>query len=779
MTHWLSHRGTLALLAALALVPGRAAGQEAWSVVGTVIDASSRAPVISARVHWVEGDRDAITDETGRFLFVDLHGRSATFLVEALGYSDETWEVDAGPSRVVEIALRDEALQLEGIEVGVRQSAVDLDVALSTTRLTPADVVRERGQTLGETLEGIEGVSIIQYGPSIAKPVVRGLHSQRIVVMNNGVRQEGQQWGTEHAPEIDVFAVNEVQVVRGPGSVLYGSDALGGVVRVEPAGAPSGGGLGGEAVMNAFSNNRQLSGSLMLQHGDITLPLLGSVGGRVRVSGRKSGDAATADYNLSNTGFTESNAGVVLGSVRPWGDFDLSYDRFETNIGLFKGAHVGNFDDLLRAMERGPVPTDFGYTIENPRQSVVHHSVRAGSHVHVEGAGTIETVFAYQLNQRREFDNHGPLAARQRAAFGLDLHTYTFESHLAHNPIGGLEGTIGFSGMRQGNISKGKAFLIPQYRLYTGALFASEEMDLGWARLSGGVRWELRWQRIYEFGDAGIDVPNETRTYGDVAAGFGVSIPFGDSWSLGATTGRAWRAPNVNERYSQGVHHGTAQYEIGDPTLEKERTLSVDGTLRYSGQNADFQLSAYRNAITNFIYLEPRAPVLSIRGAYPAFNYRQTNARIQGVEASGRARLVGGLELTASGAALRGDDRLADAPLYDMPADRATVGARLELPSASWAARPFVSVEVTATRGQDRVPEGTIYALPTDGYQLLGVEIGAQSLVIGGRTVNAGLEVRNLLDARYRDYLSRYKLFVDDLGRDIVLRVRVPLGSSF
>lgn len=775
------HPGSaLALLAALLLVPETVTGQEAWSVVGTVIDASTRGPIPAARVHWVEGDRDAITDETGRFLFVDLHGRRATFLVEALGYSDETWEVDAtAATRQIEIPLRDEALRLEGIEVGVRQSAVDLDIAQSTTRLTPADVVRERGQTLGETLEGIEGVSIIQYGPSIAKPVVRGLHSQRVVVMNNGVRQEGQQWGTEHAPEIDVFAVNEIQVVRGPGSVLYGSDALGGVVRIEPAGAPSGGGVGGEAVLNAFSNNRQVSGSLMLEHGDISMPLLGSVGARVRASGRKSGDAETADYNLSNTGFTESNVGFVVGGVRSWGDVDVSYDRFETNIGLFKGAHVGNFDDLLRAMERGPIPTEFGYTIENPRQSVVHHSVRAGSHVHAGGAGTIETVFAYQLNRRREFDNHGPLANRARAAFGLDLHTYTLETRLAHAPLGPFEGSIGISGMRQGNISKGKAFLIPQYRLYTGAVFASEEVDLGWAKFTGGVRWELRWQRIYEFGDAGIDVPDETRTYGDVAAGFGVSIPAGDSWSFGATTGRAWRAPNVNERYSQGVHHGTAQYEIGDPSLGKERTWSVDGTVRYAGQSADAQLSVYNNAITNYIYLEPREPVLSIRGAYPAFNYQQTNARIRGIEASGSARLFAGVELTASGAALRGVDRATDTPLYDMPADRATLGARFNLPSTSWAARPFLAVDVTLVREQDRVPEGTIYALPTDGYQLVGVELGAQSLDIGGRTVNVGLEVRNLLDARYRDYLSRYKLFVDDLGRDIVLRVRVPLGGTF
>ena len=332
--------------------------------------------------------------------------------------------------------------------------------------------------------------------------------------------------------------------------------------------------------------------------------------------------------------------------------------------------------------------------------------------------------------------------------------------------------------MRQGNISNGKGFLIPQYRLYSGAVFLSEEADLGWATVSGGARYEVRWQRVFEVDDVSINVPDETKTYGDVAAAFGISVPIGDLWSIGETAGRAWRAPNVNERYSQGVHHGTAQYEIGDADLGKERTWSVDGTLRHSGDRVTGQVAAYRNAISGFIYLEPRAPVLSIRGAYPGFDYAQTDAVVTGLEMSGEVRLLRGVEFTFSGALLRGTDDITNAPLYDMPADRGTLGLRFTLPDASWVSRPFLSAGLTLVREQDRVPEGTIYALPTDGYQLVDVELGAQSLQVNGRRINVGLEVRNLFDTSYRDYLSRYKLFVDDLGRDIVLRVRVPVGGA-
>ena len=764
------------------LVPSSAAAQEPWSLLGTVVDSITGDPIVGAQVRWVEEDRDFLTGELGRFIIPDVHLPVVTLSVAALAHRSLTTEVTSeGPGTTVVIELPQEAVELSGLLVELNRARVepDLRVAQSTTRLGRYEITRDRGQTLGETLRGIEGVSVIQYGPSVAKPVVRGLHSQRIVVMNDGVRQEGQQWGGEHAPEIDVFAVNEIEVVRGPGSVEYGSDALGGVLRIEPAPPPYRSGLGGEVALNSFTNNRQFAGSVMIEHGTVDLPVVGTIGARVRVSGRKSGDAATADYNLTNTGFTELNVGAAVGAERPWGDIELDYSRFDTDIGLYKGAHVGNFEDLLRAMEEGPVPTEFGYDIDNPRQEVTHDAFRLHGHIHTHEVGHIEGSYGFQLNRRREYDNHGPLANRAEPAFGLDLYTHTLETRFEHEGFAGVSGTLGFSGMRQGNISTGKAFLIPQYRLYTGAVYLSEQADFGWAALSGGLRYEYRWQRVFEFTDAGIDVPDETKTYDGVAGSLGLTVPVGATWSLSASTGRAWRAPNVNERYSQGIHHGTAQYELGDRTLVSERTWNVDATVKRAGDRLGLQVSAYRNAVWDYIYLEPRAPVLSIRGAYPAFTFQQTDAVLLGAEATVTTRPLRGLELYTSGSIIRGTDDATDEPLYDMPADRFVFGTRLDLPGAQWVDQPFLDLSLTVVREQTRVPEGTVYALPTDGYQLVDLELGASRLRLAGRPVEVGLEVRNLFDTAYRDYLSRYKLFVDDLGRDIVLRVRVPLGQAF
>ena len=756
-----------------------AAAQTSSTITGIVVDSTTRAPLVSAHVHFVDEDRHFVTRDGGRFLILDAHGDSATLSVDLIGYRTAQWRVPV-PGEALVLSLVSEAVDVAGIEVEAEaaQRRAELSRPVSTTRMTEDEVTRERGQTLGATLREVEGVAVIQYGPSIAKPVVRGLHSQRIVVSNGGVRQEGQQWGGEHAPEIDVFGVHEIEVVRGPGSVLYGSDALGGVLRVEPAAPPFGSGLGGEYVMNGFSNNRQFAGSAMVEHGQFRLPLLGEVGGRVRASLRKSGDASTPEYNLGNTGFTELNLSTALGLVRPWGGFELDYSRFSTDIGLFSGAHVGNFDDLLRAMEQGPAETDFTYFIDSPKQEVVHHAVRLTGHGHLNGVGALRGVYGFQLNKRREFDSHGPLAGAERAAFGLDLYTHSLETMLDHDPVGPFRGTMGVSVSRQGNLSKGKGFLIPQYRSYTGAVFASEEAEVGRATVSGGLRYEYRWQRVFEFEDAGIDVPDETRNYDGLSGSLGVSVPFLDDWAIGGSLGRAWRAPNVNERFSQGVHHGTAQYELGDRTLESERTWNTDLTLRRTGGRLDIHLSAYRNAIDNYIYLEPRDPIQTIRGAFPAFNFRQVDATIAGGEATVTARVATGLEINGGASILRGSERDTDAPLYDMPADRLRGSVRAFLPSSTWAVDPYVEVGVTAVREQTRVPEGTIYALPTDGYTLVHAEVGAASLNVWGRHVDATLEIQNLFDTSYRDYLSRYKLFVDDPGRDIVFRLRVPLGAS-
>jgi iron complex outermembrane receptor protein len=768
---------SLTAFAAAAAPPPLSAQEGVLS--GVIVDASSSVPLAQVSVTLEGRGRSAITDLEGRFALPVRGSGVIVLIIERLGYETRVLEVAREAlGQELAISLQPVGIEVAGVTVAAERSRQDalLREPAAIARLSAEDIQRRRGQTLGHTIEEIPGVAIIQYGPSIAKPVVRGLHSQRIVVSNGGVRQEGQQWGGEHAPEIDIFGAREIEVLRGPGAVVYGPDALGGVVQIEPGALPVDAGWGGEVVGNAFANNRQGAGSIMLENGGVRLPFVGRTALQFRVSSRRAGDSNSPDYNLQNTGFSEFNLSGGIGWQGSWGRSEILLSRYSSELGLFTGAHIGNFDDLMRAMERGRprLPSSFSYEIRSPRQEITHDKALWRNTFFVGGDRVLEATYGFQLNRRKEFDRNGPLSSRDRPAFGLDLYTHTLDGSFGFStPLGRT--TVGVAGMRQGNLSTGQAYLIPQYRMYQGGAFAKQDLERGAFTFSGAIRYDAQFQRIFPVIGRTFLPETEETTFRDYAGSFGMTWEVLPDWFIGSSFGRAWRAPNVNERFSEGVHHGTAQYEIGDASLGPERTRNVDVSLRKAGERFSFQVNAYRNAIDDYIFLRPRDPVLTIRGAYPAFNFESVDAIVRGIEVDADLRLVSELHLFAHGSVTRGRERVSDLPLFDMPADRMRAGLRFTAPGGDrW--RGFSSeVSMLLVRDQTEVPPVTVYALPTEGYQLLDASVGFDAVRLAGQEFQVSLDVRNLLNRRFRDYLSRYKLFVDDPGRDIVLRFRVPL----
>jgi iron complex outermembrane receptor protein len=775
------------LALAIASMPVPAAGLHAQQIIqgaaarreirGVVTDSSSRG-IPDVTVSISETGLATATDSAGRYRLAGSFPPSVTVMMRRIGYVPVVRHADLSRGNaVLDVKLVTTAVVLGNITVRADSAAQFLDAKQAIAAMSEQEIQENRGQTLGETIKALPGVAVIQYGPSIAKPVVRGLHSQRIATVNAGVPQEGQQWGGEHAPEIDAFAANEIQVIRGPGTILYGSGALGGVVLVQPRPLPVSGGLGGQFTSNVFSNNRQGAASVLLEGADLELPGLGSIGWRAQVSGRRAGDASTPRYYLPNTGFRELDFSTALGMSRSWGTSELSYSRFATRLALYLGAHLGNIDDLNRAMQTPLTSSSFDYAIGRPDQSVTHDFVAWRSKINLPRESNVEVTYGFQFNDRKEFDSHC-FSSCARPAFGLELYTHSLDVHYHHPRIGPFSGTVGFSGTRQGNLSPGRSFLIPQYRLYEGGIFGVEE--LAWRRLTftAGARVQDRWQHAFQFGAPVVISPDDQRNYLGVSGSLGASLKLRDTWSLAGTLGRAWRPPNVNERFSQGVHHGTAQYEIGDTSLVPERSFNADLTLRHLGARSRLEVSAYSNHIDDYIFLRPRQPVTSARGAYPAYNYAHTDARIQGVEITGQVDPVTWLSLYGNLNALRGTDLPTGYSLYDMPADRLTTSARFFGPSARSVQSPYVELGATIVRKQDYVPPATIYRLPTAGYALFDATIGATSLTVGRTRVEPSLAIRNAFNRRYRDYLSRYRLFVDEPGRDVVIRFTVPFGAT-
>ena len=771
----------VALITATGALPAQAApiapvGSALRRIHGELRDSASGAALRGAEVQLAGPvTRRGRTDAAGHFEFAQLPAGAYTMQLRLIGFAPlrRAIDVSAGDA-TVRLTLRSSSITLDTVAVAADALADPLARVAATTTLDAAELAATRGQTLGETIKLLPGVSVIQFGPSIAKPVIRGLNSQRILVMNAGLRQEDQQWGTEHAPNIDSFDADRVTVVRGAATVLYGPDAIGGVVRVEHDPVPDGGSLRGDVAINGFANSRQGAVSMGVHGGGLRVPLVGATGYRVRLSSRVAGNGAAPDYFLSNTGFRELNGSVTLGVHRRWGTSEVMLSHFGTELGVLRQAHVGNFDDLQRSLSAPPPDSSFSYGIDRPNQRVQHTTLRVRSAVVLPRAGELEVVYGSQANHRREYDNHGPLRVRGIAAFNLKLFTNSLDVRWNHGLQRGFVGTIGTSAMLQGNQTLGKAFLIPGFDLSQAAVYAQESYAIGRVTMSAGARSDLFSQTTLPYSDAGIRSEAGTRRWSGFSGSLGSELRLTDALTTSLRVARAWRPPTVNERYAQGVHHGTAQYELGQASLAPERSAAVEGIVRYSTTSTAIEIAGYSNAIRGFIYLQPRAPVLTIRGAFPAYTYDATNARLTGIELSGMVSPTPWLRLQGTANAVRGTDRTNGGPLFDMPADRATLQARVV------GTRPrlghwYVGLGSVLVREQDGVPAGTVYQLPTAGYALASADLGSADIAVGGRRIDVALSATNLFNARYRDYLSRYRLFVNDVGRDLVLRLRIPL----
>ncbi len=727
-----------------------------------------------------ELDRGTLTDSDGRYHLEGLPLDSVLVEFRFIGFEPV--------SRRVRIAQGENELHavLSETTYGLREAVVSAesqaDVMLTrSTRSVAVLDTREledmRGQTLGGMLAELPGVTSLTTGPSISKPVIRGLHSQRIVVVNAGVQQEGQQWGGEHAPEIDPFSAGRIEVIRGAAGVEYGVGAIGGVVRIEPEELPFGGPISGSVSINAFSNNR---------HGALSAAVGRGQGAnwawRLQGSARKAGDSRTPDHVIGNSGFQETDVAGTLGWHRGQSGFRLHASHFGTTLGLFTGAHIGNFDDLMRAIERGQPAVDFDFTfdIDAPKQEIRHDLVSLSAHTGLPSGDWLEVQTGFQSNRRAEFDAHRRFGdPDEDPAFSLDLRSWSADARVRQRPRGNITGNVGATVTTQGNKNGESGFLIPNFRSTTVSGFIHEMWVTDKLTLDTGLRYDYRWQRAFpkENLSSGPFVPRTT-TYSDVSAVLGVIWRPLPHWSIASNVGRAWRPPGINELYNFGVHHGTAQFETGNPDLREERSLNVDATVRHVSERLTLELSAYRNAMDGFIFLFPEnEPRVTIRGTFPAFRYVQRDVVLRGLDGFVDAKLIGRLRGHASTSIVRGSETDTNLDLIDMPADRIRAGLEWAFRDRPWLDGAAIHADVESVARQDHFPEGVDFAPPPDGYTL--VHIGSSGTWTRGSVpITFSLDINNVFDVAYRDYLSRFRYFIDDPGRNVSVRVHIPFGPG-
>jgi iron complex outermembrane receptor protein len=756
--------------------PGRDLQREV-SLSGRVIDSVSSTPIEGANIFVLGLRIGCSSDERGNYTIGHIPLGKQTIICRSLGHATVRISLTFKDDLKMDFRLAPSAINLPELEVTGQREIELPSSGKSVTTLSIRDLNKDRGQTLGATLESVPGVTLLQTGPSISKPVVRGLHSERVVVLNAGVPQEGQQWGGEHAPEIDPFAPSKIEIVKGAAGVEYGAGAIGGVIKIEPRKLRESPGYAGMITLNGFSNNRQGAGSLLVEGAPDWLP---GFAFQAQGSLRRAGSTSAPDYVIGNTGFSELDGAVALGYKDDESSLQAYYSTFSTELGIYRGSHIGSLSDLQRAISAGRPLTDypFTYDINPPKQDITHEllSVR-GAHL-FPSLGHIEIQFGRQSNHRQEFDAYRFFNNVQtlptHAAFDLTLTTYSVDMKLVHNPIGSVFGTVGVSGTRQGNVGEGQAFLIPNFRAYSGAVFARESWTQDAITIDAGARYDYRWMRVYAYEPKNI--AQTDLQYANVSAALGLTYELSSSWSIGAGLESAYRPPSINELYSNGVHHGTAQYERGDPTLGPERSYSLDATIKHIGATTRGEVSLFSNSIRNFIYLFPDPnPVLTLRGAFPSFSYRQANSHLYGVDGYFDWHVIPAFTLDATLSVVRGVNNDTGEPLFQMPADRLRLTGSVFLPPILIFQNLYFDLAGTFVRRQERYQPNVDYLDPPPGYGLLDAGMGLD-IYLGAEVLHINISVRNLLNTSYRDYLSRFRYYVDEPGRDVILRLQIPLG---
>jgi iron complex outermembrane receptor protein len=720
-----------------------------------------------------------VTDANGDFRFEGLCAGTYTLLISHVNYDTVRQSVTLSRSQHLDIDLvpLENALQ---------------EVTITGGRVVPPGERKElsgealqatRGGSLADALGRLTGVTLIQTGATIAKPVVHGLHSNRVLTINNGVRQEGQQWGNEHAPEIDPFIANRLVVVKGADELRYGSDAIGGVILVEPRPLRLSPGTNLEINAVYMTNNRQAVLSAIyeqqLRRQPFTYRLQGTV--------KRAANITTPNYRLNNTALSESNFSATAGWRKEHFQTELYYSLFHTRIGIFSGSHIGNLSDLRDAFNSPrPDPVFTGeqsYSIGRPSQEVTHHLLKSKSSFDV-GRSRFNLLIAGQYNNRREFD-----VVRNAAAAGpqIDLGILTLTEELSWDQprTGAFSGTVGFMAVQQDNSYSGR-YLIPNYRSASYGVYAIERWSSGNWELQGGLRFDTKSINTTRLQTASQTFTRYQFRFNTLAGSLHAGYRVTPSWKANASLSLSTRAPHVNELLTNGIHHGSGTYEVGNIQLQPERSVYTSLSQQFSNKakTVVIDLTLYRNHIRNFIFQQPRPnePVLTIRGAFPKLEYLATDALLHGLDLTATFQLHERLAATSRYAGLRARNLRLDDWLIGMPSDRLSQQFSYAIPDGKRFTASTVSLEWMHVFRQTRFPDERNgpqdYIRPPAAYSLLHLE-AATTVRWGKVPLTLGLTGRNLLNKAYREYLNSFRYFTDEMGRNIQLRLRIDLQPFY
>jgi iron complex outermembrane receptor protein/hemoglobin/transferrin/lactoferrin receptor protein len=671
----------------------------------------------------------------------------------------------------------DMSIELDAIEVtaGVPVPGDPMLQAADISVLSGEDLRERERFTLGETLDALPGVASITAGNQVGKPVIRGLSGNQIQILSNGIGVDYQQYGERHPPNIDPFLAGRIEVVRGASSLLYGSGALGGAVDVQaPAfefATPGETLVGADTLFVYHSNNAQWDTGIKARAGSDTLSL--DAGLMRRSSGNmntpnaktatESGNPSDPKFTgeLPYTNFDQLNAQFGFGLLTDIGEFGIRYNQWNDE---------NNF--LL------PTGEGIGLWLRNDQLQITGDLPLAG------GSWQLKPTLSWQNNLRRANSPGDTLAGGYDGTVNLEFDLYTARLEAIHEQLGPFDGgTLGVEYSSKTQYSRGTTVLAPGGEVSNLALFAFESKDIGALTLQAGLRHD--WHSVT--GDAGkTSAPvnfsgQDSHDYSVFTGSLGAVYRLTDQLALAGNLGRGFRAPTLFELYADGVHGGVAAIQVGNPDLEPEKSLNADLALRWQLPRLSGSLTVYRNAISDYIYLQDTG---RSEDDLPIFAYQQDNALLTGLELEASWQVTDQLELAGGLDLVRGTNERTNDDLPLLPADSLRLEATYSFADRGPLREPYLRLGIRHSAAKDAAP-GEPFAqfddmdfgtASTDAYTLADLDLGFAFRGFGRNDARIDLAVRNLFDTEYRDFLDTYKGYALSPGRDIRVSLSVPFG---
>ena len=775
--------------------------QSQHSITGKV-STQPMTPIIGSHIHI--GKKTVSSDEKGNYAIKNLPVGKLNVHVSYVGYQSIDTIVTLTESIVLDFKLKESTNRLS--EVIVMQQKNTINNSILEQKLKLETIEKYSNQSLGDVLKEIAGVSSLKTGNAIVKPIINGLYGSRVPIISNNVRLEDQQWGTEHAPNLDINSAGKITVIKGASGLQYGGDAVGGLVIIEPLSVKKDT-LFGKTISNFDSNGRGGSVSSSIHKGNLIGWSYNAVG-----TFKYIGDKTAPDYVLSNTGNRELNFTGGLKFSQTKYDFAAFYSFFNAKIGILSASHIGNSFDLYQSINNKvpAVVNDFTYSINSPRQEVQHHIAKANFNYYWNEMASLSIQYAFQFNKRLEFD------VRRRnyvntAALDLDLKTHSIliDFKKVSHDWTIKSGTNASYQTNFANPATGIRPLIPNYdKLDLGVYGIVAHQFFNKFAVEAGLRYDFsnleatkyyfksRWnERGYdpEFSNFIISDYDGTQwftepnfVFHNVSASLGIHKEFDNQLDWYLNMSLATRNPNPSEFFSDGLHHSTGVIELGDLALRKEQSVKFSTTVQKKWRSFSLEINPYISKIRNYMFLKPTDFETTIRGTFPVWEYQQTTAIISGIDFQSHWNLSEEWQHFFVLAYVNGYDVKNSEPLIDIPP--LNINNKIRFSKKEWNQLALeLKSELVLRQNQfpnnnfttdvivnnDFVPVVVDISTPPKGYQLWHFYSEIKFKTFSKTNTTLAFSVQNILNTTYRDYLNRQRFFADEMGRNFQIQLKI------